>query len=193
MTAKKTWRQRISVVVPKPLRRLGTRQSAKAVATTTNEIVTTDFEIVAAPRDPTASKAMVEGAKDEEELSETQKLMAQVKGAGTAGVVSYALWEVAFWAISVPVCIVGYQQVTGHWPDLTNADDQAKLGAEAFAFVNFARFAVPLRIGLALSTTPWIQENVVDRLFAGDKKEEAAPLEATTTAAISTSTTGDWQ
>jgi hypothetical protein len=39
-----------------------------------------------------------------------------------------------------------------------------KLGAEAFAFVNFARFAVPLRIGLALSTTPWIQENVVDRL-----------------------------
>jgi hypothetical protein len=38
-----------------------------------------------------------------------------------------------------------------------------KLGAEAFAFVNFARFAVPLRIGLALSTTPWIQENVVDR------------------------------
>ena len=49
-----------------------------------------------------------------------------------------------------------------HWPDLQNKDDISKLGAEAFAFVNFARFAVPLRIGLALSTTPWIQENIVD-------------------------------
>lgn len=26
-----------------------------------------------------------------------------------------------------------------------------------------ARFAVPLRIGLALSTTGWVQENVLDR------------------------------
>ena len=37
--------------------------------------------------------------------------------------------------------------------------------AEAFAFVNFARFAVPLRIGLALSTTPWIQTNILDRFL----------------------------
>jgi len=43
-----------------------------------------------------------------------------------------------------------------------------KLGAEAFAFVNFARFAVPLRIGLALSTTPWIQKNILDRFQKGD-------------------------
>ena len=56
-----------------------------------------------------------------------------------------------------------------HWPDLSNQDDISKLGAEAFAFVNFARFAVPLRIGLALGTTPWIQQNIVDRFI---KKEE---------------------
>ncbi len=99
----------------------------------------------------------------EEELSETQKLMKQVKESGTAGIVSYALWELAFWAFSVPVCVFGYREVTGHWPDLSNKEDLEKLGAEAFAFVNFARFAVPLRIGLALSTTPWIQENVIDR------------------------------
>ncbi len=49
-----------------------------------------------------------------------------------------------------------------HWPDFQNKDDLSKLGAEAFAFVNFARFAVPLRIGLALGTTPWVQENIVD-------------------------------
>ena len=100
-----------------------------------------------------------------EELSETKKLMQQVKDAGTAGIVSYALWELGFWALSVPVCVFGYYELTGHWPDLSNSEDTAKLGAEAFAFVNFARFAVPLRIGLALGTTPWIQANVLDRFF----------------------------
>ena len=88
-----------------------------------------------------------------------------------AGVVSYALWELGFWAFSVPVCVFGYREVTGHWPDFSNAEDMQKLGAEAFAFVNFARFAVPLRIGLALSTTPWIQENIIDR-FGGDGNDD---------------------
>ena len=50
----------------------------------------------------------------------------------------------------------------------------AKLGAEAFAFVNVARFAVPLRIGLALSTVPWVQANIVDR-FAGTRGDAAEP------------------
>ena len=105
----------------------------------------------------------------EEEMTETQKLMKQVKESGVAGIISYALWEWGFWTISVPVCVLGYYQVTGHWPDLSDADDQKKIGAEAFAFVNFARFAVPLRIGLALSTTPWIDENIVQRFM---KKNE---------------------
>jgi hypothetical protein len=59
----------------------------------------------------------------------------------------------------------GYREVTGHWPDLSDKDDVTKVGAEAFAFVNFARFAVPLRIGLALSTTSWVQANNVDRFM----------------------------
>lgn len=75
----------------------------------------------------------------------------------------------------VPVCIVGYREVTGHWPDLSNVEDLQKLGAEAFAFVNFARFAVPLRIGLALSTTPWIDENIVKR-FTKKGKDSPASL-----------------
>ncbi|GKY99428.1 hypothetical protein MPSEU_000897400 [Mayamaea pseudoterrestris] len=97
--------------------------------------------------------------------SETQQLMRQVKDAGVAGVISYALWELGFWLASVPVVLFGYYELTGHMPDLANSDDMAKLGAEAFAFVNFARFAVPLRIGLALSTTSWIQANIVDRFM----------------------------
>jgi hypothetical protein len=59
-----------------------------------------------------------------------------------------------------------------HWPDFSNSEDLQKLGAEAFAFVNFARFAVPLRIGLALSTTSWIQTNVIDR-FQKEKETSA--------------------
>lgn len=102
---------------------------------------------------------------NEGEMTETEKLLKQVKDAGLAGVISYASWELAFWAISVPVVLFGYYEVTGHWPDLADKEDVAKLGAEAFAFVNFARFAVPLRIGLALSTTPWIQDNIVDRFL----------------------------
>ena len=58
-----------------------------------------------------------------------------------------------------------------HWPDLSNSEDMQKIGAEAFAFVNFARLAVPLRIGLALSTTPWIDENVVQKFMKKDDDE----------------------
>ncbi len=101
-------------------------------------------------------------------ISETKKLLQQVKDAGIAGVISYALWEFGFWAISVPVCIGAYREVTGHWPDFSNQEDLKQLGAEAFAFVNVARFAVPLRIGLALGTTPWIQKNIVDRFLSKD-------------------------
>lgn len=70
-----------------------------------------------------------------------------------------------FWGVSIPVCVAGYREVTGHWPDFSNKEDLEKLGAEAFAFVNFARLAVPLRIGLALSTTSWIDENVVQKFM----------------------------
>ena len=92
------------------------------------------------------------------------ELLLRVKDAGVAGAVSYALWELGFWLASVPVCLSAYYGLTGHWPDLSNEDDVAKLGAEAFAFVNVARFAVPLRIGLALGTVPWVQANIIDRV-----------------------------
>lgn len=117
-----------------------------------------------------ATEAKDEGCeiKEEKELTETEKLLKQVKESGTAGVISYALWELGFWALSVPVCVFAYYELFGHMPDLTNQDDLSKLGGEAFAFVNFARFAVPLRIGLALSTTPWIQKNVVDKFLKKD-------------------------
>jgi hypothetical protein len=134
------------------------------------ESVTSDQEIGRKKEEQVADEAVVEV---EEEMSETKKLLKKVKDAGTAGIISYAAWELAFWSVSLPVCIVGYRSVTGHFPDFSNKEDLAQLGAEAFAFVNFARFAVPLRIGLALSTTQWVQENVVDRFTKKKEGEES--------------------
>lgn len=121
-----------------------------------------------------AASGAVEVAETKE-LTETEKLLKQVKDAGLAGVISYAAWELGFWFVSIPVVLFGYYEITGHFPDLSDKDDIAKLGAEAFAFVNFARFAVPLRIGLALSTTPWIQTNIVDRFLQKDQEDKQRP------------------
>jgi len=120
--------------------------------------------------DDSATTDVTKGKEEEEELSETKKLLKKVKEGGKAGIISYALWELAFWALSVPVCVFAYYELVGHMPDFSNKEDLEKLGGEAFAFVNFARFAVPLRIGLALSTTGWIQTNVVEKYL--DKKDD---------------------
>jgi len=99
----------------------------------------------------------------EDDPEDSKNMMQKVKDAGVAGIISYIFWEWAFWGVSVPVAIFGFNAATGHFPDFSNQDDLGKLGAEAFAFVNVARFAVPLRIGLALGTTPWVQSNIVDK------------------------------
>ena len=38
----------------------------------------------------------------------------------------------------------------------------------------FARFAVPLRVGLALSTTPWVDENIVSRFVSDSGDDEGS-------------------
>ena len=53
----------------------------------------------------------------------TLKLVTALKDAGIAGVISYALWELGFWTVSVPVCIFAYRSVTGHWPDFSNREE----------------------------------------------------------------------
>jgi hypothetical protein len=98
-----------------------------------------------------------------DETNENKNLLQKVKDAGVAGAISYAFWELGFWGISIPVCVVGYEKFTGHWPDLSNSDDMKQLGAEIFTFANVARLAVPLRVGLALSTAPWVNDNMVQK------------------------------
>ena len=117
------------------------------------------------------------GMKREEECElepaeDGDNLIEQIKCAGRAGIISYALWEGAFWVGSGGVAALTFYLATGGLPDLTNAEDQAKVGASAFAYVNVARFAVPLRIGLALGTVPWVDENIVKRFL---EKDDASP------------------
>ena len=128
---------------------------------------------------PDVTKDGVAAGEEAKEEDDAKALLKKVKEAGVAGAISYAAWELGFWGLSVPVALGAYCGVAGHFPDLNNADDMQKLGAEAFAFVNLARFAVPLRIGLALGTTPWVQANVVDKIgFLSGKAAAAAAEEA---------------
>ena len=143
----------------------------KTTEVPTEELATTNGE--------TATKGVTVDDEDEEcvvpeekEQNEAQKLFSKIKDAGVAGSISLFLWEGAFWAISIPVAIFGYTSLAGHFPDLTDSDDLAKVGAEAFAFANVARLALPLRIALAVSTIPWVQENIVDRFLSKKDSEE---------------------
>ena len=52
------------------------------------------------PTETNGAKADEECILEEEELTETQKLLKKVKQAGTAGAISYAAWELAFWGVS---------------------------------------------------------------------------------------------
>jgi len=103
-------------------------------------------------------------------VEKTKNLVQQVKDAGKAGAISYALWEALFWGVSIPLGLLAYATVEGRWLDLTNSSDLETFGFACFCYANIARFALPLRIGIALSTAPWVQENILDK-FEGESSE----------------------
>ena len=64
---------------------------------------------------------------------EGENLMEKIKCAGRAGIISYILWEWAFWIGAGGVAAFTYYTATGSWPDLSNPEDQGKVAASAFA------------------------------------------------------------
>jgi hypothetical protein len=96
---------------------------------------------------------------------EEENPMNQIKEYGTAGIISYAVWELGFWTVGGAGAVAAFVAATGHMPDFSNQDDMTSVGGEAFIFINGARLLVPLRLGLALSTAPWVRDNVVDKIF----------------------------
>eukprot|EP00977_Amphora_coffeiformis_P012390 scaffold3063_cov191-Amphora_coffeaeformis.AAC.2 len=157
-------------MVVKPLlscKRLAQRQTlVSAIGNAYLESLEQQTMQAAAKIESTESK---EGDGDEENLPEAKKLMEKIKETGTAGIISFGLVQLGFWSLSLVVALGGYIKLMGHLPDWTDKEEMSKLGAEAFAYVNIARFAAPLRIGLALSSAPWIQSNLLDRLGVAPK------------------------
>jgi hypothetical protein len=92
--------------------------------------------------------------------------MAQIKSFGVAGTISYVLTELAFWAVAAPGAWFGYHATTGVW--LSWDTDRAQLAALAAAFVTGVRFAVPLRMGVALACVPLVQRALGKADSAGD-------------------------
>ena len=102
------------------------------------------------------------------ESEQTKKSgFAQVKEFGTAGVASYVLVELAFWAIALPAAIAWYRVAEGTWLDFENPADKAKLLGAGAVFINGVRFFVPFRLAAALALAP-----VVRRTFFDEAAEE---------------------
>jgi hypothetical protein len=108
------------------------------------------------------------GPNRRERSEQTKKSgFAQVKEFGTAGVASYVLVELAFWAIALPAAIAWYRVAEGTWLDFDNPADKAKLLGAGAVFINGVRFFVPFRLAAALALAP-----VVRRTFFDEAAEE---------------------
>lgn len=109
---------------------------------------------------------------------------AQVKEFGTAGVASYVLVELAFWAIALPAAIAWYRVAEGTWLDFDNPADKAKLLGAGAVFINGVRFFVPFRLAAALALAPVVRrtffdeaadENLADVNEASAEEDETPP------------------
>ena len=98
------------------------------------------------------------------ETFDANKVMETIRDAGVAGIISYGVVQLGFFGAAIPAGLFGYYKLTGHWPDLSNAEDQAQLTAEALTFLGFSRLLIPARIALALALTQGVQTNILDNL-----------------------------
>lgn len=80
----------------------------------------------------------------------------RIKSFGVAGVLSYVLTELAFWALAIPTAIFSYHESTGTW--LSIETDRVQLVGIALGFVTAVRFFVPLRMGAAFALIPFVQK-----------------------------------
>jgi len=112
------------------------------------------------------------GKTAEECKAEDENPMNKVKELGTAGLVTFTFWELAFWILGGAGAAAAYYYAKGHTPDFSNQEELAEVGGEAFVFINAARALVPLRIGLVVGTTPWVDENIMKKFFPKAVDEE---------------------
>ena len=112
------------------------------------------------------------------ENEETKKSgFAQVKEFGTAGVASYVLVELLFWAVALPAAIAWYRVAEGTWLDLDDPADKAKLLGAGAVFINGVRFFVPFRLAAALALAPVVRRTFYDADADADADADEASAE----------------
>ncbi|KAL1504410.1 hypothetical protein AB1Y20_010816 [Prymnesium parvum] len=112
---------------------------------------------------------------------EPAALLKALEAAGTAGAASYAVVELSFFAVALPVGYLGWHAATGEWlqPWLLLQDDGASGRAELLAlllsYVLLLKGFFPLRLGATLLLTPYTQR-LLSALPARGGGGEAARL-----------------
>ena len=103
-------------------------------------------------------------AKDELSAKE------QIKKYGVAGVVSWTLWKLSFNLVSLVIAGFTYYKTTGNLPDITNLKDLAVVSSGSLGFNIATSFlVVPLRLGLAIKTAKWTDENILSKFRKDDQ------------------------
>lgn len=99
-------------------------------------------------------------------------ISSKLKSTGTSGVISYALTELTFWTISIPIIIASYHSSTNEWLNISNENDRLKIVSLSAGFFTVARLAVPIRFALALALTPFIEKIILPKLSVFKSKEK---------------------
>ena len=92
-------------------------------------------------------------------------LAQKIKKGGASATIAYLGTELAFWTLSIPVIITSYHSSTGEWLNIANAEERNQILLLSTGVLSIARLAVPLRLGLALYLTPYVDK------FLNRKKE----------------------
>ena len=100
---------------------------------------------------------------------------ARVKAFGAAGVASYVVVELLFWATALPAAVAWYRVAEGTWLDLSLPADKAKLLGAGAVFINGVRFFVPFRLAAALALAPAVKRTFFKADAEEETKEDEAP------------------
>lgn len=123
-------------------------------------------EVAGSGKEPAAQAAASPASSKQTDTDQEEgNLLLRIKRLGPAGLAAYGVTEGGFWIVSIPIVALSYHYATGEWPNLQNQEDLAKVFGTSFAFLNVARLAVPLRIGLAIALAPWVDANIIRPFF----------------------------
>ena len=113
--------------------------------------------VASSDEDAFAEDARAADASKDASSEEEPSGFARVKEYGAAGVASYVIVELAFWATALPVAVAWYRVAEGTWLDMSLPADKAKLLGAGAVFINGVRFFVPFRLAAALALAPAVR------------------------------------